>query len=110
MLFLTAEDFFAQAAQVPRLTREEEKQLAREMPQNPAARERLIRSYYPVVAAYIRRSPKWMHSLKTVYVCLDSLEKAVDSFPFLQDGEPFSHHLSWRMRQCITYCIAWRWE
>lgn len=106
MLFISAEDFFAQAASMPRLTREEERRLAREMKQDPAAREQLIRSYYPMVAGYIQRHPKELHTLKTVYVCLDSLEKGVDSFNFLRDGERFSHHLSWRLRQCITRCIA----
>ena len=106
MLFISAEDFFAQAAKMPRLTREEERCLARQMPQNADAREQLIRSYYPMVAGYIRRRPRELHTLKTVYACLESLEKGVDSFNFLQDGESFTHHLSWRLRQCITRCIA----
>lgn len=106
MLFINAEDFFAQAKNIPRLTREEEKQLAREMGQNTAARTQLIRSYYPFVAARIRRAPRELQTLRTVYVCLASLEKGVDSFDFLQDNMPFVHHLGWRMRQCITQCLA----
>ena len=106
MLFISAEDFFAQASKAPRLTREEERQLAREMGQNAAARERLIKSYYPMVASHIRRAPRELHTLRTVYVCLKSLEEGVDHFNFLQDSETFTHHLSWRMRQCITRCIA----
>lgn len=106
MLFVSAEDFFAQAAKMPRLTREEEKALARKMLHDPAARETLLRSYYPMVAGHIRRGPKQLHTLNTVYVCLASLEQAVDSFNFLQDSETFTHHLSWRLRQCITRCIA----
>lgn len=108
MLFTSAEDFFIQAAEMPRLTREEEQRLAQQMPQSTAAREQLIRSYFPMVAGYIRRMPPEMHTLKTVYIFLDALEKGVDSFNFLQDHEPFSHHLSWRLRQCITRCIAER--
>ena len=106
MLFIRAEDFFAQASEAPRLTREEEKQLAREMGQNPAARERLIKSYYPMVASHIRRAPRDVQTLRTVYVCLESPAEGVDQFDFLQDSETFTHHLSWRMRQCITRCIA----
>lgn len=108
MLLVSAEDFFLQAAKMNRLTREEERSLALQMPRNPAARERLIGSYLPMVAGYIRRMPGELHTLKTVYACLDTLEKGVDSFNFLQDSESFSHHLSWRLRQCITRCIAER--
>lgn len=106
MLFISAEDFFAYAKKIPRLTHEEEKRLAQEMAQNAAARDQLISSYYPMVAGYIRRAPQELHTLRTVYVCLASLEKGVDSFNFLQNSERFSHHLSWRLRQCITRCIA----
>ena len=106
MLFFSADDFFAQAAKMPRLTREEERRLAQQMPQNTAAREQIIRSYLPMVAGYIRRAPQELHTLHTVYIFLDALEKGVDSFNFLQDSERFSHHLSWRLRQCITRCIA----
>lgn len=106
MLFISAEDFFVQAKAMPRLTREEERLLAQAMPQDPDARERLICSYYPMVAGYIRRLPRKLHTLQTVYICLDSLEKGVDTFNFLQDSESFTHHLSWRLRQCITRCIA----
>ena len=106
MLFISAEDFFARAYKEPRLTREEEKQLAREMGQSAAARERLIKSYYPMVASCIQRAPREIQTPRTVYICLKSLEEGVDHFNFLQDGETFTHHLSWRMRQCITRCIA----
>ena len=106
MLFINAEEFFAQAEKMHRLTRDEECRLAREMGQNPAAREQLIRSYLPMVAAHIRRAPRELHTLQTVYICLDSLEKGVDSFNFLQDSEQFSHHLSWRLRQCVVRCLA----
>jgi hypothetical protein len=106
MLFISAEDFFAQVKGIPPLTREDERRLAQQLPQDPAAREQLIRAYMPTVAAYIRRAPQELHTLQTVYVCLDSLEKGVDSFNFLQDSETFAHHLSWRLRNCITRCLA----
>ena len=108
MLFINAEDFFTQAAKMSRLSREEERRLAEEMPQNADAREQLLRSYYPMVAGYVQRMPENLRTLKSVYICLESLEKGVDSFNFLQDRESFAHHLSWRLRQCITRCIAER--
>lgn len=106
MLFISAEDFFAQVNEMPLIRREEELRLAREMPQNKDARDALIRGYMPMVASAIRRAPKQLHTLKTVYVCLDSLEKGVDGFNFLQDSETFAHHLTWRLRQCIVQCLA----
>lgn len=108
MLFISTEDFFVHAKELPLITQEEERLLAQQMGQDPAARERLIRSYLPYVAGYIRRMPKDLQTLQTVYACLDTLEKGVDSFNFQQDQEKFSHHLSWRLRQCITRCIAER--
>ena len=106
MLFISAEDFFTQAKTISPLTREAEIALAREMPQNAAARERLIRSYFPMAANYLRRLPRELQTLQAVYTCLASLEKGVDSFHFLQEGERFSHHLAWRLRQCITRILA----
>ena len=108
MLFISAEDFLIQAKELPSITQEEERLLAQQMAQDPTARERLIRGYLPFVASYIRRAPKHVQTLRTVYACLETLEKGVDSFHFQQDQEKFSHHLSWRLRQCITRCIAER--
>ena len=107
MLFISADDFFAKASTCSRLPREEEKALVLQMAAGDKnARMALICSYLPFVASRIRRSPRHLHTLSTVYTCIDSLEKAVDCFNFSQDSEPFLHHLSWRMRQCITKCIA----
>lgn len=107
MFFISADDFFAKAGTFSRVTREEEKALARQMADgDKAARETLVQSYLPFVAGYIRRCPRNLQTLYTVYTCIDSLEKAVERFNFLQDSEPFIHHLSWRMRQCLTKCIA----
>ena len=107
MFFLSADDFFTKASSIPRLTREEEKALAQQMAAgDKSAREALVRGYLPFVAAYVRRCPPNLQTLSTVYTCIDSLDKAVDQFHFLQESETFIHHLSWRMRQCITKCIA----
>lgn len=106
MLFICVEDFFAYAKKMSGLTREEERRLAREMPQNKDAREKIMNSYLPMVASCLCRVPEELRTLRTLYACLSTLEKGVDSFDFLQDSEAFSHHLSWRLRQCITRCIA----
>ena len=107
MLFISAEDFFSKVAAIPPLTREEERALAsRKEGGDTAARQRLVEGYLPFVAAVIRRAPPILHTLDTVYVCIHSLEKGVDGFNFAQDSETFAHHLSWRLRQCITRCIA----
>ena len=107
MLFIGAEDFFTQASAVPRLSREEEISLAKKMAEgDQSARQTLVRSYFPMVAGVIRRGPKAIQTLRTVYACIAELEKGVDGFNFLQDSEPFTHHLSRRLRQCIARAIA----
>lgn len=107
MLFISVEDFFEKTKEMTKLTREEERLCAiRKAQGDMDAREKLLQSYLPVVAAVIRRAPKEIQTLKTVYRCVASLEEGVDRFDFLQDGETFLHHLSWRMRQCITKCIV----
>ena len=107
MLFISVEDFLNQVRTLPRLDREQEKVLAQQMADgDPAAREALIRGNMYLAAAYFRRAPQDIRTLSTVYACVAALEKGVDSFHFLQDGETFAHHMSWRLRQCITRCIA----
>lgn len=107
MLFISVEDFFTQVRDMPRLSREEEKLLAQRMAAGDrAAREALVRGYMYMAAAYVHRAPQDIRTLSTVYACIAALEKGVDKFNFLQDGETFSHHLSWRLRQCITRCLV----
>ena len=107
MLYITAEDFFNKVKALKKLPREEEIHCAiKKAEGDPEARERLMQSYLPMVAAYIQRAPEEFQTLETVYTCIRSLEEAVDRFDFLQNGETFAHHLSWRLRQCITKQIA----
>lgn len=109
MLFVTAEDFFAQAGEMPPLTRQEERALAaRKDAGDPAARQRLVEGYLPMVAAVMRRWPRDLQTLDTVYACLHTLEQGVEGFDFAQDSETFAHHLSWRLRQCLARQIATR--
>lgn len=109
MLFIGVEDFFNKVNSLPNLSKDEEKSLAQRMASGDEnARKALIESRLPFVASYVRRLPKEMQTLKAVYSLIEAVEKGVDSFNFFQEGETFNHHLSWRMRQCITRLIAER--
>ena len=58
MLYIRAEDFYEEARSCSAMSRQEELQCARQMREGDAlARERLIRSYLPMTAAYISRMP-----------------------------------------------------
>lgn len=103
MLYLTIEDFFGKASSFSPICRQEEIECARKMKAGDAlARQRLIQSYLPQVAATLRRAPERIQKLGLVMTCLQAMEKAVDSFDFLQDSESFSHRLNWLLRQKIT--------
>lgn len=103
MLYISVEDFYEKAASCYVLSRREEIECAKKMKAgNIAAREQLIQSYIPTVAGYIKHKQPHMQTLGLVLYCVDALEKAVDSFDFLQESEPFVHRLSWWLRQVTT--------
>ena len=103
MLFISIDDFYEKVGLCKALTRQEEIECAKQMKNgNAAAREKLIQSYMPMVAGYIRHAKPHMQNLGLVLYCQQALEKAVDSFNFLQDSEPFSHRLSWYLRQAFA--------
>ena len=103
MVYTSAEDFCEKAAGCRVLTRREEIQCAGQMKQGDRlARERLVESYLPSVAVFVRRLPPQARTLGRVAYCVQALEKAVDAFDFLQDSEPFSHRLHWWLRQAST--------
>lgn len=107
MLFTGVEDFLTQTSNLRRLSREEEKALAQAMADgDEAARQALVNGYLSLAAAHIRRAPREIQTLHTVYACVAAVEKGVDSFNFFQEGETFAHHLGWRLRQCVTKCLA----
>ena len=109
MLFITPEDFFQKTSQLPRIDRQTELDCAKKMlTGDHQARETIIRGYLPFVAAVLRRKSPDLHTLRLILSCCTALEKAVDNFDFLQDSEPFSHRLSWYLRQTVTYYIASR--
>ena len=107
MLFISVEDFYEKAALCTKLTRQEEMECAINMKNGDmAARERLIQSYIPMTAGIIKHKPANMQTLGLALYCMQALEKAVDSFDFIQAREPFSHHLSRWLRQAMTGYIA----
>lgn len=107
MVYISVEDFYEKAGACHVLTRQEEKECAERMKNGDRlAREKLIQSYLPTVAGYIKRPQPGVQTLGLVLYCVQALEKAVDSFDFLQDSEPFSHRLNWWLRQATTKYIV----
>ncbi len=107
MIYVSVDDFYEKASLCKRLTREEELECARKMKAgDKEAREQLIQSYIPVVAGYIKHTKSHLQNLGLVLYCIQALEKAVDSFDFIQDSETFSHRLSWHLRQAVTRYIV----
>lgn len=103
MLFISVEDFYEQVHSFPFLNRQEETTCAGLMKEGDlSARERLIQSYLHVVASYVRQAPEDAQCLGLVLYYQNALERAVDSFNFLQDNEPFMNHLSWVLRQAYA--------
>ena len=107
MVFISVDDFCEKAKHCQVLTRQEEIECAKPIKEGDmAAREQLIHSYIPMVAGHIKHLKPHMHQLGLVMHCMQALEKAVDSFDFLQDSETFTHRLSWWLRQTVTEYIA----
>lgn len=103
MIYISIDDFYEKAALCKVLSRQEEIECARKMKNGDIiAREELIQSYIPMMAGHIKHTKPHMQTLGLVLFCQQALENAVDSFDFLQDSEPFSHRLSWALRQAVT--------
>ena len=107
MIFIDIEEFYEKASAYARLTRQEEIECAKKMKNGDiVARERLIQSYIPMVAGHIKHMKPHLQTLGLVLYCMQALEKAVYSFDFLQDSEPFSRRLSWWLRQAVANYIV----
>ena len=107
LLFTDAKDFFTKAAAAERLSHESEKACAQRMAQGDSeAREKIILSYLPAVAAFAKRKSRGKCSLELIYRLIASLEKAVDSFDFAQEREAFSRRLTLAMKKALTEYIA----
>lgn len=109
MVFISIDDFFEKAETCRVLSRQEEIECVKQMKSgDTAARERLIQSYIPMVARHIKHAKPHMQTLGLVLYCVQALEKAVDSFNFLQESETFAHRLSWHLRQAVVNYIVRR--
>lgn len=107
MVSININDFFEKAASCRTLSRDEEIACAIRMKNgDPAAREQLIQSYTPMVASHIRHAKPPMQALTLALCCMRAMEKAVDSFDFMQSGEPFSHRLNWALRQATARYLS----
>lgn len=107
MLYISAEDFFEKTKSLAPPSRAEERVLAEKWKGGDGeAREKLLAGYLPQIAGHIKHLPERYHSLELVMRCCRALEKAADSFDFLQDSETFAHRLSWALRQTATAYIA----
>ena len=107
MVFASLEEFYEKAAACRVLTRTEEKECARRMKDGDLlAQEKLVQSYLPSVAGYIRRIPPHQRTWGLAVYCTQALEKAVVSFDFLQGSETFSHRLNWWLRQATVRYAA----
>ena len=103
MLYLSSQDFFDNASKCICLSREEEMQCAELMKNGDAeARQKIINSYIPFVASYVKRHSGKSPSLQFVYRCLQALEKQVDSFDFLYDRDQFIRTLTLVLRKEVT--------
>lgn len=107
MNYISIEDFYKKADSCSNISRQEEIVCAKKMKTGDiVAREKLIQSYTPMVAGYIKHMKPHLQTLGLVLYCMQALEKAVDSFDFLQDSESFSHRLSWYLRQAAANYIV----
>ncbi len=107
MLFLSEADFFEKAAKYSRLPREEELACAKLIKEGePEAKNKIVCSYLPTVAAFVRKTQKNYRGLELIYRLLGALEKEIDNFDFSQKSETFAHRLTFVMRKTLTEYIA----
>lgn len=107
MLYIHSDDFFEKASLFHVVTRENELRYAAQMKQgNTEAREMLLHSFLPYLAACLKRFSPEDVTLELVYRYQQALEQAVDSFDFLQNSEPFSHRLNWYLKNAATKYFA----
>ncbi len=113
MIFVSIEDFFEKAASCHILNRQDEILCAEKMKSGDRdARQKIIESYIPMAANHIKRLNPQLQQMGLAVYCMHALEKAVDSFDFLQESETFVHRLSWWLRDATARYIvssdAWR--
>ncbi len=106
MVFISAEDFLDKVKAITPLTREQTTLLACQMKGgDETARDKLVQGYLPFAASFVRRAPRRIQTLATVYACIDCVEKSVDRFDFSQDRTFFAEDLGRRLRRCMIRCL-----
>lgn len=106
MLFISAADFFDKVRTISPLTDEDVRALVLRMNDGDAvARDRLVQGYLPFVATFIRRAPRRMQTLHTVYACIACVRTAVAQFDFSRGRRAFAVYLGQRLRRCMIRCL-----
>ena len=107
MVFTSPEDFYDKVSCFEKITREEEREIAARMRMGDTeAFLRIKNNYLIYVAAYIRRLPGELATVALIYKCICELDKEIERFDFLNDGESFSHRLGTVLRRTVTAHIA----
>ena len=107
MLFITVQDFYVQAANAKRLDRREEIACAARMQAGDTeAKDALVQSYLPFVAASVKRVSTGEPSLELICRFVCTLEREVEAFDFAQEGETFTHRLSLALKKAMAEYIA----
>ncbi|MBQ7379514.1 MAG: hypothetical protein IJW70_07560 [Clostridia bacterium] len=107
MLFISSEQFLVQANALKKLTRQQEKAAYVQMRAgNKDAKESLVESYLPVVAAMAKRVSTGEPSMELVCRMVATLEREVEQFDFSQESEPFTHRLSLVLKKVVAEYIT----
>ena len=110
MLYTSADDFYKQISNLKRLSRKEEKELAKKMKDGDEdAKKALMDSYLPVLGSYLKRYAR-NPSLNMIYHGIQVLESSILTFDFQFDSPSpncaFVHVLSDGVRKMILRFIA----
>ena len=105
-MFISTEDFFNKINTMAPLTDEDFQTLVLRMRGgDEAARDALVRGFLPFVASFIRRAPRRIKTLHTVYACIACVEECVACADGARDKRAFAAELGRRLRQCVIRCL-----
>ena len=106
MVFISAEDFFSKVETMAPLTDEEFRELVLRINHgDKAAGRRLVQGFLPFVASFIRRAPRHIQTLHTVYACIAIVKERVDRGDCPQNPRTFAADLGRRLRYGIVRCL-----
>lgn len=109
MFYKSVDDFYQQISNLKRLSRKDEKELARKMKDRDEDAYKTLRdSYLPVLGSYLKRYTR-TPSLDMIYKGIEVLEASIAAFDFLYDSPSpnvtFVHFLSDKVRRMMTRYI-----